>query len=116
MLDPILHAMAEADRPLEEGRTTGPWVTLFIRGAVISGRVVSEAVYCDLLFGALSPKFKDALAAATPPKRAGTGKPIPDFIHLADVQIVSARDRMLAQNMFWRGRLRSIDGFGCEPV
>lgn len=114
MIDCILHAIIEGarSRAVEEKDETRFWVTLFVGGAVIAGRVVGEDEFCDLLTGDQSARFREALAVAGPANVREGKQDIPTFIHLAGAHIILGRDRVPPEGMLWRGRLDRIDAFG----
>ena len=118
---------------VSQANSGGVWpsITLFVKGAVITGHLISGRRYYEL-FGEVMDKLVSQAsknpssgAIAKMYKEAGEKKypiaseddeldnqPDPGYIHLEQAQYVSGSGAFIpVKGYFWRGRLNQVDGF-----
>lgn len=80
-------------------------ITLNVGGLIISGTMISNKKYWD----ETQPAFRDML------KESGEELDKPDemgYIHLRDAMFINAgEDPVPTSGMWWRGKIKSVDGF-----
>jgi hypothetical protein len=100
-------------------------VTLYMRGVVISGHLVSGHKYFAGLRAQLteffgnseSPKTADIITYLTEPgegflDESNRYKDFPQYIHMRAAKIVTPGQKPLpSEGVWWRGRLADVDGF-----
>ena len=123
MKDPLLNLLISLSEKSESESTpeshSGIPITLFVGGIIISGEIVSKAVYYQQFAAGnvhdILSKFmsKTELATLTEGCEAAN-----KYIHLSRVQFISTNGNSTLNQaigtgttFFWRGRLDRIDGF-----
>ena len=115
--DELLQAVIQdLSQGLLEGRVppdeTG--ITLLVGGMLVSGYLTTSEAYCQGTFRR-DADFIRALVARLTGEPVSTEEP-PLYIHLRDVQIWSSPLGRATHVPWWRGRLRSVDGFALGEV
>ena len=115
--DELLQAVIQdLSQGLLEGRVppdeTG--ITLLVGGMLVSGYLATSEAYCQGTFRR-DADFIRALVARLTGEPVSTEEP-PLYIHLRDVQIWSSPLGRATHVPWWRGRLRSVDGFALGEV
>lgn len=103
----------------------GVWVTLAVRGQLVTGRLASSDEYfnhaAQMVAGGFTGDFAHALRARVNSNRPATnaspalaGMP-PSYVHLVDARYVLGNGELLPPNgtpaIVWRGKIASVDGF-----
>lgn len=102
-------------------------ITVFLKGTVVTGQLVSGHRFFDGLAGALKIYFDhdtsedtaEAIDFLTSPKQNYTKEPEegvaripPLYFHLRDARVITAGQKGYPdEGAWWRGRLTSVDGF-----
>lgn len=96
-------------------------ITLFVNGAVVSGRLVGGHQYFQALESTLTEFYNFAddpkqMAAAHTLQKSNYGPSVPragkvGFIHLLDAQVFQAGRPIVSTGVPWRGRLDAVNGF-----
>jgi hypothetical protein len=105
----------------EAGRVADITVTLWVRGLIVSGRIVRMKEYlegvasmwdaADSNFGDVFRTLAEPLPDLDPDAELPEDHGIPEFIHLRDARSILGITSAPSEGIWWRGSLASVDGW-----